>query len=225
MKKILIPKELCQEFQRVATENKIYLEGNILKIIESPECQEFDSYINAAKEHDTNNRKKRLEVTKQVQEQNKALTKSHKENENLMIDLKSALEKAESAKKSVAEQNEQLTQKQVENEQLMSDLKVALEKAENAKKSAENDLDVMQKRTQFELIGSIVTYALYVIVGTGVVTTALYVMAMLQGSPETTLIGNTWSNLFGILLTNSFSIIGTIMGVKYASKDESKTNK
>jgi hypothetical protein len=34
---------------------------------------------------------------------------------------------------------------------------------------------------------------------------------------ERTIIESTWSNLFGILLTNSFSIIGTIMGVKYAT--------
>jgi len=225
VKKISIPKEVCQELERVAKENKVYLEGNILKVIEAPSYPEFSSYISLAKDNDTKNRKKRLEVTKQVQEQNKALTKSHEENEQLMEDLKVALDKAESAKKSIAEQNEQLTQKQVENEQLMEDLKVALENAENAKKSAENDLDVMQKRTQFELIGNIVNYALYVIVGTGIITTALYIMAMIKGSPETTLIGNTWSNLFGILLTNSFSIIGTIMGVKYASKDESKTEK
>ena len=81
-------------------------------------------------------------------------------------------------------------------------------------------LDIYQKRTQFELIGNIVNYALYVIVGTGIITTALYVMAIYWSSSETTLIGNTWSNLFGILLTNSFSIIGTIMGVKYASGEK-----
>jgi hypothetical protein len=34
---------------------------------------------------------------------------------------------------------------------------------------------------------------------------------------ETQVIGSTWSNMFGILLTNAFSIVGTIMGVKYAS--------
>ena len=37
-------------------------------------------------------------------------------------------------------------------------------------------------------------------------------------SIDTALLGNTWSSLLGILLTNSFSIIGTIMGVKYASE-------
>ena len=28
----------------------------------------------------------------------------------------------------------------------------------------------------------------------------------------------TWSNIIGILLTNAFSIVGTIMEVKYASE-------
>ena len=224
MRKIQFPAHICQEFERIANEHKIYLEGNILKVIEPVSYDNFNQYIASAKENDANNRKKRLEVTKQVQEQNKQLTKSHEQNEQLMQELKTALAKAEEANKSVAEQNEQLIETQSENEQLMTDLKEALEKAENAKKSAENDLDLIQKRTQFELIGNIVSYALYVIVGTGIITTALYVMAIFHGSSETTLIGNTWSNLFGILLTNSFSIIGTIMGVKYASKDETKSN-
>jgi hypothetical protein len=108
-----------------------------------------------------------------------------------------------------------------ENIALMDELKEALSEAENAKEEALNDLDLVQKKTQFELINSIVNYALYVIVGTGIITTALYVTAIWLQSGETTLIGNTWSNLFGILLTNSFSIIGTIMGVKYANNSES----
>jgi len=99
---------------------------------------------------------------------------------------------------------------------LMLELKEALSLAEEAKESAEHDLDILQKKTQFELIGSIVSYALYIIVGTGLITTGLYIMAIISDSSEITLIGSTWSNLFGILLTNSFSIIGTIMGVKYA---------
>jgi hypothetical protein len=173
---------------------KIYLEGNILKVIES-ESSDFLEYLRLAKDNDTSNRKKRLEVTRQVQEQNKELQTK-------------ALE---------------LQSKADENDRLMDELKVALTSAENAKREIENDLDVLQKRTQFELIGNIVQIALYVIVGVGVVVTGMYLFAMATLSTETTLIGNTWSNLFGILLTNSFSIIGTIMGVKYASesrKDE-----
>jgi hypothetical protein len=49
----------------------------------------------------------------------------------------------------------------------------------------------------------------------------MYGIAMMTGK-DTQIIGSTWSNMFGILLTNAFSIVGTIMGVKYAS--ESKEN-
>jgi hypothetical protein len=44
----------------------------------------------------------------------------------------------------------------------------------------------------------------------------MYLFAILYGR-ETQIIGSTWSNLLGILLTNAFSIVGTIMGVKYAT--------
>lgn len=37
---------------------------------------------------------------------------------------------------------------------------------------------------------------------------------------DSKIIESTWSNLFGILLTNSFSIVGTIMGVKYATEKD-----
>lgn len=185
MKKINFPKEVCDELQRVAEEKKIFLEGNILKVIESTEFESFSDYIAKAKKNDEENRRKRLEVTRTVQDQNKELIASKEENDALMLDLKEAL---------------------------------AL--AEEAKTAAESDLDIMQKKSQFELIGNIVSYALYIIAGIGIVTTSLYIWAIWLNSEETTLIGSTWSNLFGILLTNSFSIIGTIMGVKYASEKE-----
>jgi hypothetical protein len=186
--KIKIPKDLCIEFERMGETKRVFMEGNILKVIEPIDYEEFNTYIEKSKAQDASNRRKRLEVTKQVQDQNKQLIESYNKNKELMEDLKGALKSAE-----------------------------------DAKVSAENDLDLMQKKRQFELIGNIVNYALYVILGTGIITTALYAMAILYQSSETTLIGNTWSNLFGILLTNSFSIIGTIMGVKYASDSKKET--
>ena len=77
----------------------------------------------------------------------------------------------------------------------------------------------MQKKSQFELIGTIVRVALYVILGVGIVTTAIYMLAIYTDK-DTQIIGSTWSNMFGILLTNAFSIVGTIMGVKYASENK-----
>jgi hypothetical protein len=51
----------------------------------------------------------------------------------------------------------------------------------------------------------------------------MYFFALVRGL-DTVLLGSTWSNMFSILLTNSFSIIGTIMGVKYASEKSEKTD-
>ena len=69
------------------------------------------------------------------------------------------------------------------------------------------------------MIGKIVRVALIVILSVGIISTGLYVTAMLTGK-DTQIVGSTWSNMFGILLTNAFSIIGTIMGVKYASENK-----
>jgi hypothetical protein len=182
---------------KVFKENKISLEGNILKIIEADENDlEFSDYLKSSIEKDKSSRRRRLEITKQVQNQNKDLLTSQEENQKLMEDLKDALLVAEKSKSNAME---------------------AMKKAEEAKELALNDLDVLQKKTQTELIGTIVKVALYVIVGVGAVTSFMYLFAIMSGK-ETQVIGSTWSNMFGILLTNAFSIVGTIMGVKYASE-------
>jgi PAS domain S-box-containing protein len=92
------------------------------------------------------------------------------------------------------------------------------------KDAALNDLDTMIKKSQSELIKVIVKCALSVIIGVGVITTVLYWMALVTGK-ETQIIGSTWSNMFSVLLTNAFSIVGTIMGIKYATQDSSSKEK
>lgn len=174
----------------VAKKKKIYVEGNFLKLLKAPKGdKEFEEYLTVCKDKDSTARKKRLSVTKQVQSQNKELEKAAKENEQLLLDLQVALDEAKEAER----------------------------EAQKLRDEAVEDLDMLQKRTQFELIGLIVKVALIIIIGVGVTTTLLYSIAMLAGE-DTTLLGNAWSNMFGILLTNSFSIIGTIMGVKYATE-------
>jgi hypothetical protein len=92
--------------------------------------------------------------------------------------------------------------------------------ADKAKDAALNDLDILQKKSETELIGTIIRVALMVIVGVGIITTLMYGIAMFVGK-DTQIIGSTWSNMLGILLTNAFSIVGTIMGVKYATEKKS----
>jgi methyl-accepting chemotaxis protein len=111
---------------------------------------------------------------------------------------------------------------------LSKDLQAELDKSQQLKNAIEieknaalNDLDVLMKKSQSELIKTIVVVALVVIVGVGVVTTMLYWMAMVTGK-DTQIIGSTWSNMFSVLLTNAFSIVGTIMGIKYATQDDGK---
>lgn len=193
-------KDLCRdELIKLSKEKKIFLEGNILKVLKAEkEDKEFNEYLSVCKERDANSRRKRLQVTKQVQKQNKELVKKQEETDDLMVELKDALE---SAKKSEEEANQ------------------LREEAEKGMGQALEDLELMQKKTQFELISTIVRVALVIIIGVGVLTTVMYGLALFSGT-DTQIIGSTWSNMFGILLTNAFSIVGTIMGVKYATEKD-----
>lgn len=189
---ITITKHIRDILLQVAKQKKIYIEGNFLKILRAPEGdKELQEYLELCKQKDNTARRKRLEVTKQVQEQNKKLEEANVINASLVLELRNKVEEIEQAKRN----------------------------AEKLRDDAIEDLEVMQKRTQYELISTIVKVALYVIVGVGVFTTVMYGFAILSGH-DTQIIGSTWSNMFGILLTNAFSIVGTIMGVKYATEKD-----
>jgi len=92
------------------------------------------------------------------------------------------------------------------------------------KDAAVNDLDATIKKSQNELIKTIVKSALFVIMSVGFITTIMYSFAILSNK-DTQIIGSTWSNMFSVLLTNAFSIVGTIMGIKYATGDDNKKSK
>lgn len=167
-----------------AASKGVYIEGNVLKMLEDEGDSEFAAYIKTAVERDKDFRRKRLEVTKQIQKQNGELLAA-----------------------------------QAQNSTLMEELRTALAAAETAKASAERDLDILQRRTQLGLMERIVRVALGCIIGVGILTTVVYLLS-LAIDRETDHIGTVWASLIGIMLTNSFSIIGTIMGVKYATDKE-----
>lgn len=174
-----------------AAKKKVYIEGNFIKLLAETSDEDVKSYIEECKRRDQANRKKRLAITKDVQKKNKALEGANIVNKSLVLDLENKMAELEEAKK----------------------------EAEQLRDEAVEDLETIQKRTQYELIGTIVKVALWVIVGVGVLTTAMYGLALVSGT-DTQIIGSTWSNMFGILLTNAFSIVGTIMGVKYATEKD-----
>jgi hypothetical protein len=225
---IKIDKKTKDQLLEMYKAKKISLEGNILKVIDPDGDVEFEAYIKESIEKDKDNRRKRLDVTRQVQSQNTDLTKWKKENERVNKQLTKALEEAEESNKAmlVAKQEAELAledaqKAKIDAENARVEAEKARHEAEQAKNLAENDLELMQKKTQFELIGSIVKVALWVIMGVGGVVTAVYLIALFKGL-NTDVIGSTWTNIVSILLTNSFSIVGTIMGVKYANQDNSK---
>ena len=213
----------------IAKHKRVYVEGNFLKLIEPEEGdEEFEEYLKLCKEKDSTSRRKRLEVTKQVQKQNSELERAQKENKRvnrqLVKALNEAINSAEQSKKSKEEAEKAKEELEVAlqlAEQSKEEAHKLKSEAEHAKDVAETDLSLLQKKTQTELMGNIVRVALWVIMGVGFVTTALYVFVLLLGH-DSKIIESTWSNLFGILLTNSFSIIGTIMGVKHANGGDKK---
>ena len=82
----------------VAKTKKIYVEGNFLKLLKAPKGdKEFEEYLLFCKEKDKTTRRKRLEVTKQVQSQNKELVAKQEESDTLMIEIQEALESAKNA--------------------------------------------------------------------------------------------------------------------------------
>ena len=183
----------------IAQTKKVYLEGNILKLITSDD-DEFNQYIETCVEKDKESRRKRLAITKDVQKKNQELN-------SILEDLHKSKDEAERLKD--------------EAEELRDEAEMARERAELAQETAEADLSLLQQKTQTELMGNIVRVALFVIVGVGIITTLMYMVAIIMNT-ETQVIGSTWSNLTGILLTNAFSIVGTIMGVKHATSTDKK---
>jgi hypothetical protein len=204
----------------------IGLEGNITKLIDTENDEDFKNYLKDCETKDGDKRKKRLEMTKKIQKQNEELTKLNSENERILNELQQSLNELEEQRMTLEVQNRELNEWKQDNLRLTEELRVEMyntEKAridaETAKQNAENDLDLLQKKNQSELIVLIVRVALWIIVGVGFMTTAVYVFTMLMGK-DTQVISAAWSNMFGILLTNAFSIIGTIMGIKYATENK-----
>lgn len=182
-----INKETRDTLLDIAKNKMIFLEGNLLKIIKADaDDVEFKKYLDECINKDKEFRKKRLQITKDIQTKNKEL-------ESAFDELRHSKDEADR-------------------------LRV---EAESAKEIVEQDLSNLQKKVQTELMGNIVNVALWVIMGVGVITTLMYVVAIILNT-ETQVIGSTWSNLTGILLTNAFSIVGTIMGVKHASSTDKK---
>ena len=213
------------ELIKLLESKNIGLEGNIIKLFET-DSDVFKNYLKVCGDKDKDSRRKRLEITKKIQIQNNELSNLNEQNQKMMEDLQIKIQEIEESKLTFEVQNLELNDWKKENLELTEKLQTEMVKseqarirAEEAKHNAENDLDVLQKKTQNELISTIVRVALWVIMGVGIITTGVYVLTLFVGK-DTQVISAAWSNIFGILLTNAFSIVGTIMGIKYATENK-----
>ena len=138
--KIKFCKETRDALLELKKTKRVNIEGNILKLIDVSEDPEMENYVKESIKNQKDLQRKRLDITKQVQEQNKELTET-----------------------------------KLEIERINEELREALVSSEESKKTALHDLDVLQKRTQFELISVIVKISLAIIIGVGICTTLLYI--------------------------------------------------
>ena len=167
-------KQTKQQLISLCKTKNICLEGNIIRVVDYSGDTEFEQYINTCLEKDKEMRKKRLDITKQIQSKNNELIELNKENERIMQELRDSLKSVEESKIQYEVQNIELTAWKQESEKISLELQQEMLKseqarvdAENAKKMAENDLDVLQKRTQTQLIERIVKVSLGVIITVG----------------------------------------------------------
>ena len=138
---------------------KIGLEGNITKIIDGENDEEFKKYLEECLLKDEDKRKKRLDMTKRIQKQNEELVLANQENERILGELQQTLTEVGDNKITLEVQNKELQEWKHENIELTEKLQNEMLKseqarisAETAKQNAENDLDLLQKKTQNENI-------------------------------------------------------------------------
>ena len=163
MNKIKLDEKTKEQLITLWKTKKIGLEGNIIKLIDDEGDEELMTYIKETSEKDKETRMKRLEMTKQIQNQNKDLVSWKDENERIQTELRESLktteesmQQAHSSRLESEKMREEAEFSRIEAEKAKEEAIKAKQEAEQAKNVALNDLDVMQKKTQFELISVIV---------------------------------------------------------------------
>ena len=148
-------KQVRQQLINLCETKNICLEGNIIRVIDYSGDTQFEEYIKTCLEKDKEHRRKRLDITKQIQFKNEELVSLNLENQRILDELKLSLSSVEDTKLQLEHQNRELILWRDENEKISLELQQEMLKseqarieAENAKKIVESDLDVLQKKTQ-----------------------------------------------------------------------------
>ena len=116
---MILDKNTKKELIELFKSKSIGLEGNIVKLINSDGDEEFASYLKQCSEKDVALRRKRLEMTKQVQTQNAELSKLNDANQKMMEELQNTLTSIEEQKTQIESQNSELLAWKQENENFL----------------------------------------------------------------------------------------------------------
>ena len=117
---------------------RVGLEGNITKLIDSEDDDDFKNYLKECETKDSDKRKKRLEITKKIQSQNKELSDLNDENSRILSELNQTLDEVGQDKLTYEVQNRELNEWKLENIRLTEELKHEMVKSEQARLTAEN---------------------------------------------------------------------------------------
>ena len=81
-----------KQLVKLYKEKNITIEGNILKLLDYKDDEEFESYIKESIAKDKENRRRRLDLTKKIQKQNTDLLKSQEEYKKIQDELSRSLD-------------------------------------------------------------------------------------------------------------------------------------
>ena len=110
LEKIRLSPETRSQLISLGNKLGLYLEGNIIKLIDAEDDEAFQNYLRDAAARDLTIRSKRLKITKQIQEQNKSLTALNEQLRSSITDLEQARDQAEEALRTSNRQNEGIVQ-------------------------------------------------------------------------------------------------------------------
>ena len=114
---IKLNEETRRALVQLAEETQVYPEGNFLKLLDAENDAAFLDYISKSLERDRFMRQRRLEITKQIQIQNRELTTSNGKISRLNDELVIALEEQKKAKDQLVVANRILEKKNKDLEQ------------------------------------------------------------------------------------------------------------
>lgn len=100
--------DIKRQLISISEDYKVFLEGSILKIINHEGDEAFKQYLDTAKRLDKGVRIKRLDITKQIQDQNKELKRVNDNVETLNTALRESLSKEVYANKMIRVHSNQL---------------------------------------------------------------------------------------------------------------------